>query len=246
MTKANAIPSAATTVPTAAVPSPYAAELQAVLQNQQALAAAQASVAQLRTVIAEHQAKAGTLGAQAAALKAMETEREDLLADIATGQDKGRELAALNARLDQQREALTEQGSHAAVEQTVAGLQRKLERAESDVAALQGQHPDQLRRLLLARAEALGAEYKAAALQLHDTFDRLSIHCRLLAGLGHRLVGLPGSLQLPAFPMESAQANAGVLNPRFIVDTTHQGREALDPVLAQEKAALRALGVEID
>lgn len=113
-------------------------ELQAVLQNQQAVAAAQATVDQLHQAIATQNKTAEQLSSRAERVAALETQREDLLADIATGQDKAAELNALDERLEQEKKDVAKKGSQAAISQTVAGLTRKLERAQDDLAALQG------------------------------------------------------------------------------------------------------------
>ena len=228
---------------TQAQPSP---ELQAVLQHQQTIATAQATAQQLEQAIATQHHKAEQLHTLAAALELLATEREDLLADIATGQDKAEELKALDARMAQQRKDLTEQGTHAAIEQTVAGLTRKLERAAGDLAALEKQRPVLLRTLLNARAEALGVEYVAASEQLLGIHDKLSSLAQMLADQGQTVnVGARNGLQVPVFALNSVQPRAIYANPGYLVDTYRRMRAEMEPVFVAEKAALRALGVEI-
>lgn len=228
---------------TQAQPSP---ELQAVLQHQQTIATAQATVQQLELAIATQHHKAQQLHTLGSALELLATEREDLLADIATGQDKAEELKALDARMAQQRKDLTDQGTHAAIEQTVAGLTRKLERATGELAALEKQHPVLLRALLNARAEALGVEYVAASKQLLGIYDKLQSLAQMLADLGQSVrMGAINGLQVPVFGLDSVQPRAIFTNPAFLVDTSRRMRAEMEPAFVAEKAALRALGVEI-
>ena len=109
----------------------------AMLQNQQAVAAAQATVDQLSQAIEAQNKLAEQLRSRAERVAALETQREDLLADIATGQDKAAELNALDERLALQKKDIATKGSQAAIDQTVAGLNRKLERARGELEALQ-------------------------------------------------------------------------------------------------------------
>ena len=223
------------------------AALQAVLHNQQAIAAAEATAEQLRTALNDQANKAASLSAQAAAVASLQTEREDLLADNATGQDKSKELAALEAKLAKHQQTLVEQGSQASVDQTVAGLKRKLDRTEEEAAALREQGKALLRALVLERAETLGAEYKAAALQIEEMYMRLIGQRQMLLGMGQGAGGfhrIP-DLQVPAFPFTTTRSPLGQMNDRFIVETSLDLREKSAAAFADEQASLRALGVEL-
>lgn len=224
----------------------YSMHLQTVLENQQAMSVARASIAQLRQAIADQQAKAGALRVQAGEVAALETQREDLLADIATGQDKAAELAALDKGLAQRVGDLAEQGTQAAIEQTVAGLMRKLGRAATELEQLEEQRPQLLRRLLNARAEALGPAYVEAAKKLRTLHDQLLCLNHLLMEQGQtHAMSMRSGLQVPAFSLDSVRHHAMTFNPTLLMDTARGTLAELTPAIVAEKAALRSLGVEI-
>lgn len=221
-------------------------ELQAVLQNQQAVAAAQAIVDQLHQAIAAQNKTAEQLRSRAERVAALETQREDLLADIATGQDKAAELNALDERLAQEKKDIAKKGSQAAISQTVAGLTRKLERAQGELAALQGQRPALMRALLRAQAEALGGEYVDAAFALKAAFQRLTALSSMLRELGSVpaiFMGADASLEVPAANLETVRPHVGI-NPNMLIERERTFRNVFGWI-DKEKSALRELGVEI-
>ena len=219
-------------------------ELLAVLEHQKANAAAQSTVDQLNQAIEVQHAKAELLRNQAVEVTALQTEREDLLADIATGQDKTASLQALEARLEEKKKDLTEQGTQAAIEQTVAGLTRKLDRAQGELTQVQAKRPALLRNLLHAQAEALGRDYVAAAFELKDLHQRLSGLSSMLIDGGMVLPLVRGGLEIPAANLDSVKPHADYINPNMLV-TRDFDRRHLVGVIDREKAAFRDLGVEI-
>lgn len=88
--------------------------LQALLSHQALIGAAKYSVQNLNQAIQVQENQAQKLREQDKAIATLKTQREDLLADIATGQDKTTELMALDAKLAQQNEA-TAQITHSAI-----------------------------------------------------------------------------------------------------------------------------------
>jgi len=224
-------------------------ELRAVLQHQQAMADVQSNIERLRQAIAEQQGKAEQLRVQVAEVTDLQTQREDLLADIATGQDKAAELKTLDARLTRKKVDLQEQGTQAAIDQTVAGLTRKLEHTEGQLADLQKEHPNLLRLLLHAHAEELGEVYVATARQLSGIYDRLASLSKLLEGheQAHSISVVPiGGLQIPAFRLESVRPYVLSLNPAYITDTQRRTWGDLRPFIDAEKSTLRAQGVQVN
>ena len=222
-------------------------ELQAVLQNQQAVAAAQATVDQLSQAIEAQNKLAEQLRSRAERVAALETQREDLLADIATGQDKAVELNALDERLALQKKDIATKGSQAAIDQTVAGLNRKLERAQGELAALQGKRPVLMRALLRAQAEALGGEYVAAAFALKAVHQRLRGLASMLNDLGSApaiFMGQGAVIEVPAPSLETVKPHVDYINHKMLVAREFDNRNLLGWI-DREKAALRELGVEI-
>lgn len=222
-------------------------ELQAMLQNQQAVAAAQATVDQLSQAIEAQNKLAEQLRSRAERVAALETQREDLLADIATGQDKAAELNALDERLALQKKDIATKGSQAAIDQTVAGLNRKLERAQGELAALQGKRPVLMRALLRAQAEALGGEYVAAAFALKAVHQRLRGLASMLNDLGSApaiFMGQGAVIEVPAPSLETVKPHVDYINHKMLVAREFDNRNLLGWI-DREKAALRELGVEI-
>lgn len=222
-------------------------ELLAVLGNQEASAAKQAVLNQLHQAIAVQNANAAQLRVHAEHVAELETQREDLLADIATGQDKAAELKALDTRLAQQKKDMAVQGSQAAIDQTVAGLMRKLERVQGELQELQGQRPALLRRLLCTQAEALGAEYVTTAFELKALHRRLMGLSSMLDDLGlvpSVLAGMGAILEIPAPNLGSVKPHADYINANMLIAREYDRRNFMNWV-EKEKAALRNLGVEI-
>lgn len=222
-------------------------ELQAVLQNQQAVAAAQATVDQLNQAIEAQNKLAEQLRSRAERVAALETQREDLLADIATGQDKAAELNALDERLAQEKKDIAKKGTQAAIEQTVAGLNRKLERAQRELATLQEKCPALMRALLRAQAEALGTEYVAAAFALKAVHQRLNGLASMLSDLGSIPAiwrGHSACIEVPAPQLETVKPHVDYINPNMLVAREFDNRN-YRILIDKEKAALRELGVEI-
>lgn len=224
-------------------------ELLAMLQHQGAIAEAQAVVGQLHQAIAVQQEKAAQLSAKADSVAQLEVLREDLLADIATGaQGKAAALEVLASRLEKQKKELSEQGTQAAIVQTLAGLNRKLERAQGELQSLQAQRRLLLLRVLRTQAEALGGEYVAAAQQLKALHDRLVALGKMLHDLGYvpsLFIRSGGDLVVPAFRLESVEPHVDFINPNMLISREHDSRH-LGPRIEREKTSLRALGVEID
>lgn len=227
-------------------PQTESAELQAALQNQQAIAAARTSVAQLEDAIQHQQAQAQRLQEEADALAVPQAQREDLLADIATGQDKAAELAALDKRLEQHKSAVAAaQGERAAIAQTVAGLTRRLERSQGELTALQEVRPKLIRALLRERAETLGAAYVLAAQQLSSLYLQINgLGTALLNHGATQHIRSHASLKIPAFSLESVQPYAMQLRSELIVSGIETHGESL-ALARQEEERLRALGVEL-
>lgn len=223
-------------------------QLQAVLRNQEATSAAQAEIQKLHEAIAVQNTKAAQIAAHAAQVAALETQLEDLLADIATGQDKEAELEALGARLALQKKDAPEQGAQAAMSQTVAGLTRKLERTQSELKELQEKHPKLLCALVRAQAEAVGEAYVMAGQEVGNQFVRLMALGMLLRNFdGDQNIFMANreTLDLPAFRVSSVLPHAEKGARYCFLAGPEGGREIKADQAEEEKAVLRAMGVEI-
>lgn len=221
-------------------------QLQAVLQHQEQQAQAIATVGQLQQLIAQRQQDRAALQQRAQRVDELETQREDLLADIATGQDKQAQLQSLDAELAALKSDIKNQGNQAAAEQTINGLQRKLAKAQDECDQLEKKRPDLARALLLASAEELGAEYGQAAARIDYLCRRLLALDSLLRdhGLGYSLSGR-GVLQIPRFELNTMPASRALHRPNYLFNNTGETLAATFAVVDREKTALRAMGVQI-
>lgn len=220
-------------------------EIQAVLRHQEAMAAAQSTVDQLRKAIDGQQRKINALHAASAEIEALALQREDLLADIAIGQDKSAELKELNAQVEQRKKAMASK-SMADIEQTKAGLTRKLELAVAELEKLQGENPRLMRDMLLASATALGAGYVVAAKELIRLHERIEAQLQMyVAHGGHRYIGAVLGLDIPSFELDSVRPHALLMRPTHIALSERTHGQSMASVQA-EVDSLRALGVVIE
>lgn len=220
-------------------------ETQAVLKHQEAMAAAQSTVDQLKKAIDGQQRKIDALHAASAEIETLALQREDLLADIAIGQDKSTELKELNAQLEQRKKAMASK-SMADTEQTKAGLTRKLELAAAELEKLQGKNPLLIRDMLHASATALGAEYAATAKELIRLHERIGAQLKMyVAHGGHGYIGMVRELAIPSFELESVLPHALPMRPTHIALGAKTHFESMTSVQA-EADSLRARGVVID
>lgn len=220
--------------------------LQALLSHQSLIRAAQSSVKSLTEAIQVQENQSQKLREQDKAIATLKTQREDLLADIATGQDKTAELQALDTKLAQQNEA-TAQITQSAIVQTVAGLQRKLENANKELQALESRSNVFKRDMLKEQAEAIGVDYVAAANQLIALESQLRSLDNLLHDAGFVPWISSGCLEIPGFALDSVMQNAKTYRDGGLLTRPAnwgRGTEWFDN-LNQEKARLLALGVEI-
>lgn len=220
-------------------------EIQAVLKHQEAMAAAQSTVDQLNQAIGGQQRKIDALHAASAEIEALALQREDLLADIAIGQDKSTELKDLNAQLEQRKKAMSSK-SMADTEQTKAGLTRKLELAVAELEKLQGKNPLLMRDMLLASATALGAEYAATAKELIRLHERIGAQLKMyVAHGGHGYIGMVRELVIPSFELNSVLPHALPMRPTHIALGAKTNFELMASARA-EADSIRALGVAIE
>ncbi|TXI16591.1 MAG: hypothetical protein E6Q67_14270 [Roseateles sp.] len=235
------------------VPQPQTAKLQAVIENQDAIATLRAAVAQLGSTIQQKQADAQRLQDEADALAVPQSQREDLLADIATGMDRSAELAALDTRAEQHKSAIAAAHSEReAIALAVAGLTRRQERSQAELDALLDARPNLMRALLRARAETIGADYVQKTRELLALYRQLKGLSWVLGqvndpatGAGRSLGGGGANdLSVPAFDLASVTPFGLLHQPALIA----KGMQTQAESIAQgriEEDRLRALGIDL-
>lgn len=137
-------------------------------------------------LIAAQQAVIDGAAVDTAALDALRAQRPALLADIAEGEDRAADLAALDAGIGEAVAAVeaTHQANAAAVtdaRHTIAGLSERRAPLAERLAVLDAAAPEWRRKYLLGEARASAARYQAAAGELAAEFQRLHALGELLA-----------------------------------------------------------------
>lgn len=164
----------------------------------------------------------------------LETEREDLLAAQATGENVAEALAALDsplqaARQDQaNREAETE-----AARAALSGLRRKLDRIRTDAQTARRNHQDALCTFIKTEISGAIDTYSRQAEELAAAFVRLNALTSLTPGTEGRWSSYPQDFSIPAFSLDAVP-----LKHLFTA------REIdLPAAVAEERAKLAASGV---
>jgi len=188
--------------------------LAAVKQNQKSITEKEGTIATLAEVI----------NAQESAIKAaaiapptdMGKKREDLAAEIAIGTAKPEARAALDARIAEEKKIHAEASAKAEqvigpATAAIAGLHRRLEQAEKELASLTKEGESLYQALLWAEAERTGAEYLERADELIYLFRRLAGLNELL---GENVLEIwPTHLAIPAIGRLKAFESAEKCGP---------------------------------
>lgn len=134
--------------------------------------------------------------------------RENMLADVAAGNATDKDLAKLEDKIRSETTAIKDATAKAmpiieTAQQTIAGLQRRLEGAISERDTLKKKKAEIISFFLTSEAEQIGEEYVSLALQLIDKFKRLRAVDELLGNrrftcVNHREFFIP-AFNLKAF-----------------------------------------------
>ena len=220
------------------------AEIQALHQHQEQLDQAQQKVQKLTTAITACGAMAKELQLHQDALARLQTQHQDLLADIATGAQLDEERTALEAQIAGVQQVLQKLQSETAVEQTLAGLQRKLEQAQAELAQIQEKNHGLLRQLVKAEAEILGHEYATIAQALYDRWMRVRTLSELwLRYGGHLPLSGRFEMQIPTMQLDAVKRfKHDFHNPEVLLKSDAPYAHVLLKV-REEEARLMAAGV---
>lgn len=221
-------------------------ELTALLNHQQAIAYVKTQLTQLDEAIVAQKEAGAQLRDREKLIADLRVEREDILADIAMGHDKAKELQKLDARLAEQEASLAKKGSQAAVGETIAGLERKRVALDAKLQDLQAPLGRLRRALVKEQAETLGGEYAELALKLANIYGRLTALNNIWVGLnGISFKANNASLSIPALNLDAVAPHAMQFRPHLLA--TEFGTHAeIVPLIGAEKDSLRAAGIEIE
>lgn len=226
-------------------------ERTAVLANQQAIAVAQQKVDSLTNAVSEQQVLIDEKRAllTEVSVSQLELDREDLLAAIALDQGDAAALDTLEQQIAAQtalRQQIVPEISRS--EKTIAGLNRKIEEAQAALQELQSNSNNLLRKLLLSEAEAIGADYAAAALVAAEKYKQVCALESMLRELGATPIYLVPrqDLNLPCLGLETNKPHAIAYKPHLIFTTDGLSGADSQAWIRAEASRLRAAGIEID
>ncbi|TXT37422.1 MAG: hypothetical protein FD135_3598 [Comamonadaceae bacterium] len=218
-------------------------EATAVLENQQAIASTNAAIATLENAISKCESQITQQQAALPDVGPLLSQRADLLAAMAIGEDKSADMKKLDAKL----EKLNAQRNDAApaldvLKQTIDGLSRRLPVARATLQSLQTQRSSLMRQFLLSRAETIGAEYFELAKKIVANYKQLRALDNLMQGSPLAMYG--EGLNVPRFRLGSISslmdwtwAQEEVFKSRILT------QKESDEWERQETAALLEMGI---
>jgi DNA repair exonuclease SbcCD ATPase subunit len=220
-----------------------------VLEHQQALAAAELKAAGLRAGIAHQEQIIREAEGNVPSMDGLSQRREDLLADIATGDATAEALKTLDAQIEKRTKEVDQAAAKVKkatgqARQTIAGLTRKLAEAEAEVTKIKAEVlPAALVGYLKARAETAAEEYMQAASALFEKLQQL-------VGIGTLLKKFPegndvflsvnwSQFRIPGFALKGCE---GSISDRAI-SCFGSGGANLEEAGRVEAEKIRALGI---
>jgi hypothetical protein len=175
-------------------------------------------------------------------------EREDLLAEIATGSASPDDLAKLDELIAKEQEVYEKKQSvmievTEASHKTIAGLNRLLATAESELEIIESKKPVLLGHFLKNEIERAGKEYVDQALLLVEKFEKILALDRL-AGQSHKTCNY-GTYKL-VIPMFNTPACQGRGDSNGVWEAVKMlTQERLEKVCKIEVARLANMGVDL-
>ncbi|EKD36405.1 MAG: hypothetical protein ACD_75C01523G0007 [uncultured bacterium] len=230
--------------------------LNTVLEYQDEVKTAAIRIADLKAAIEVQEAIVNSATSFKTRLPEYLMQREDLLAEMATGAANHDELKTLDGEIaiekQRQKDFLTQAAQSVPdAKQTVAGLRRKLDSAVVESETMKGRKPSILAALLQAEAEQAGAEYLQLALKLGEKYQLLLAIGRLLANVGGgrttKVIAPAVDLVIPIFL--SLEVHRGCDHPNrrhgelwdAVLNTFP---DAIGAAAKEEAARITSLGVE--
>ncbi len=235
-------------------------ELQSYLENvttndllevQNRLNLAEEKIAGIEKASSDLEARLNTEETTSKQMAALVQKREDLLADILTGNATSKDLEKLDREIAKAREDAEKKKANGTdiqtMKQTRAGLQRKLAKAQSELKEIKAEAHELVFNFFMSEAEKAGKSYMRQAQDLVTTFNRLF-------GLGEILntrfskVIIPGSwdrMTIPAFLLKACSEKPFPFADGETIYQSYQ-RQAADMFEKEESSqleSLRSLGI---
>lgn len=222
-----------------------------VLSYQEETAKAEKVVASLEDSIRQQEVVIENAQGMIPASEDFNGQREDLLAEIATGAASEKELEELDRRaaasIDAAKKANAEaQEIIAPARQTINGLRRKLAAAQDVLSTLKEIGPEVMNQFFRSEAERIGSEYASLAGQLIDRYEKL-LACDKMLGNPSQLTNRGiYEIKIPLFRVKACEGHEysrGIMELSaavFAVDSKRQGE-----VYRAEISRLRDMGIVV-
>jgi len=179
-------------------------------------------------------------------------QREDLLAEIATGNADETGLPQLDKALKEENLAIEKAKANAETivgkaRQAIAGLQRKLFQASADLKRIEENKPEVLLQFFLNEAAIAYMDYQDAAKELSSRFGQLQALSWLIRhhapnAAGNTIEAGSIIINVPNFNVADNITEAGAPSPRHLIE---QGGINLIAARETEVERLRNLGVTL-
>lgn len=225
--------------------SPEKADL---LEHQAVVADTQAAVQRLEKAIAEQEALMATAKKKEPDLEPLKLERNAVLAAITLGMKTPGDLAVVDGSISKaEASRLTIGPTIKRAQETIEGLNRMLQRTQGMLLSLQDKTGNLLRQFLMSEAEAEGAEYAALAVELVESYKRVSSLGYLLLQKGQvpSIQPMGTDMSIPCFGLESNKPYADFTRPSAIFEPARSFGVVMRWA-DEEVSRLRASGIEID
>lgn len=229
--------------------------VKAVLELQEKITGTRKTISDLEAAIESKEKVLAAAQPADSGLLTLQKQREDLLAEITLGGGNQKELDRINKAIaDEQAKMQKSAGSNGALiadtEQAVAGLKRKLESTESELAELEYARYHAVQCCLISEVERIGDEYLYAAEQLAQNHRRLLALDQLL-GQHHRGATIKRinqeKLTIALYDLKShkAAASSGFPGEFGEVSKTYRDPLVFSRAVEAERQRLKDLGVAL-
>jgi hypothetical protein len=225
------------------------AKLTALKAHQGQTKDAAAKVERIREAIAAQESELAQCKELETRLAELTHRREDLTAGLALGESNQTDLDKVNKEIEG---ICSQMVPFDSIQETIAGLQRKLDQAENEYRDHKNKAHYAFRDLLLAEAEEVGAEYLATAKQLVRLYRRALALDSFLKPLGYPVshgLGVETQLRIPTLMLECHKGSEAGGLTYLLGDaqdvSSHYGTLAGQDIEA-ERQRLAGLGIDLD
>lgn len=225
------------------------------LQAEEARAHAQtiedveAEIVRLQKLIAEQESLMATAADAVTPLNELTQSRENMLAEIATGDTKETQLKTLDEQIKEARKtAESAKYKTERATQTITGLQRKLDIETAHLIELKQQWNDVIIDVLTSEAELLGHEYAVVSKEVSIIFTRLIALDRLLSRYNNKprrlLMNNWDEMCLPSFRLKALEGHS-YTNENSLLFSVSRSSNDFDTAVEAQVERLSNAGIQL-